>query len=191
MYVIKTLLDRAKTIPSNSTLQAEETENVLHALELNGYKKRFIEKVINERTQVNRNVENEIRGSTCLPYVKGVSEKVKSVLTKAGVRVAFKPVRTLANIFRIPKTRPSEERTKAVVYKYECKSCSFSYIGESKRCWCSRWLEHKPGVRKNIFSAIKEHAESTGHDAAKSDAMILEKGVTNYTQRFFSKRYIQ
>ena len=136
--VIKTLLDRAKSIPSNSTLQAEETENVLHALELNGYKKRFIEEVINDRTQVNRNVENEIRGSTCLPYIKGVSEKVKSVLTKAGVRVAFKHVRTLANIFRIPKARPSEERTKAVVYKYECKSCSFSYIGESKRCWCSR-----------------------------------------------------
>jgi hypothetical protein len=56
--VIKTLLDRAKTIPSNSTLQAEETENVLHALELNGYKKKFIEEVINERTQVIRNVEN-------------------------------------------------------------------------------------------------------------------------------------
>ena len=55
-------------------------------------------------------------------YAKGVPEKVKSVLTKAGVRIAFKPVRTLANIFRIPKTRPSEERTKAVVYKYECKS---------------------------------------------------------------------
>ena len=109
------------------------------------------------------------------------------IFCKGGVRVAFKPVRTLANIFRIPKTRPSEERTKAVVYKYECKSCSFSYIGESKICWCSRWLEHKPGVRKNIFSAIKDHAESTGHDAAKSDAVILEKGVTNnklYTKDF-------
>jgi hypothetical protein len=42
-----------------------------------GNKKRFIEEVINDRTQVNRNVENEIRGSTCLPYIKGVSEKVK------------------------------------------------------------------------------------------------------------------
>ena len=32
--VIKTLLDRAKTIPSTSTLQTEETHNVLRALEL-------------------------------------------------------------------------------------------------------------------------------------------------------------
>ena len=56
--VIKTLLDRGKTIPSASTLQAEETENVLRALELNGYKRRFIEEVVNDGTQVNQNVEN-------------------------------------------------------------------------------------------------------------------------------------
>ena len=27
---------------------------------------------------------------------------------------------------------------------------------------CSRWLEHKPGVRRKITSAIKDHAECTG-----------------------------
>ncbi len=36
----------------------------LNALKLNGYKKRFIEEVVNDGTQVNQNVENEIRGST-------------------------------------------------------------------------------------------------------------------------------
>ena len=28
----------------------------------------------------------------------------------------------------------------------KCKSCAFTYIGQTKRCWCSRWLEHKSGV---------------------------------------------
>jgi hypothetical protein len=46
-------------------------------------------------------------------------------------------------------------------------------------------LEHKPGVWKRIFSTIKEHAECTGHNAAKSDAVILEKGIKNYEQRIF------
>ena len=46
-------------------------------------------------------------------------------------------------------------------------------------------LEHKPGVRKRIFSKIKEHAGCTGHDAAKSDAIILEKGIKNYEQKIF------
>ena len=122
---IKTLLDRAKTIPSTSTLQTEETHNVLCALELNGYKRSFIKEVVNDTVKVNQKRKEDLRGSTCIPYVKGLSEKIKSILTKAGVRVALKPVCTLANIFRIPKTRPSEERTKAVVYKFECRTCSF------------------------------------------------------------------
>ena len=84
-----------------------------------------------------------------------------------------------------PKTRPSEERTKAVVYKFECRAYSFTCIGESKRCWCSRWpVEHKPGVRNNNYSAIK-HAETTGHRATKLDAVMLEEGITNYSQRIF------
>ena len=107
-------------------------------LELTGYKKRFIAEVVNDNAQANRNEEKEIRSSTCIPYVKGFSEKIKCILIMAGVRVAFKPVCTLANIFRIPKARPSNERTKAVVYKCECRSCSSTYTGESKRCWCSR-----------------------------------------------------
>jgi hypothetical protein len=44
-------------------------------------------------------------------YVKGVSEKVKSILTNAGVRVAFKSILTLGNIYRKPKARPLENRT--------------------------------------------------------------------------------
>ena len=43
--VTKTLLDRAKTIPSTSTLQTEEIENVLRALESNGYKKVLLKKL--------------------------------------------------------------------------------------------------------------------------------------------------
>jgi hypothetical protein len=169
--VVNTLLDRAKTIPTNSALQAQGTENVIETLKLNGYQKRFIEKVVANNHQTNTNAEYEIRDSTCLPYVNGVSEKVKSILTNAGVRVVLKPILTLGNIFRKPKARPSEDRKKAIVYKYKCRECPFTYIGESKRCWATRWLEHKPGVRKRIFSTIKEHAECTGHNAAKSDAV--------------------
>ena len=52
--VIKTLLDRAKTIPSTSTLQTEEIQNVLRALKLNGYKKSFIKEVVNDTVKVNQ-----------------------------------------------------------------------------------------------------------------------------------------
>ena len=82
-----------------------------------------------------------------------------------------------------------ETRKKAIVYKFKCKSCAFTYIGQTRRCWCSRWLEHKPGVRRKITSVIKDHAETTGHDVAKTDAKILEKGVMDQQKRLFLKAW--
>ena len=49
----------------------------------------------------------------------------------------------------------------------------------------TRLLEHKPGIRKKDFSAIKENAEITGHDAVKTNVTILEKDIKNHEQRLF------
>ena len=74
--VVKTLLDSAKTIPTNSALQARETENVIETLKSNGYQKPFIQKIVTNNRQRNQNADNEIRhGSRFLPYVNGVSKK--------------------------------------------------------------------------------------------------------------------
>ena len=125
---------------------------------LNGYKTAFVDKVCARNTNA-LNCDGEAdkqRGFTCIPYIKGLAEKVKHILTRYGIRTAFKPVRTLANVFKKPKDMLEETRKKAIVYKFKCKSCAFTYIGQTKRCWCSRWLEHKPGVRRKITSAIKD-----------------------------------
>ena len=60
---------------------------------------------------------------------------------------------------------------------------------ESKRSWKSRWAEHKPGTRPQIESAIKVHAETTGHDVCMEDVEILEKGVNNYNGRIFLESF--
>ena len=127
------MLDRARVIPSNQVLQKEETDRVAEVLELNGYKKAFFDSVRNtNKTQQNYS-EFEILGSTCIPYVKGVSEKVKSILTRAGIRTAFKPIVTLENVFKKPKERPQEMRTKAIVYKFKCQSCLHSLMSRSQK----------------------------------------------------------
>ena len=53
---------------------------------------------------------------------------------------------------------------------------------EHQHLFVWRWLEHKPGVRRKITSAIKDHAESTGHDVAKTD---VKKGVMDQQKRLF------
>ena len=95
------------------------------------------------------------------------------------------PRPTLGGIFKKPKDRPSETQVKGIVYKFKCKTCNFLYIGESKRSWKSRWAEHKPGTRPPNESAIKEHAERTGHEVCSGDVEILERGVHNYDKRIF------
>ena len=59
----------------------------------------------------------------------------------------------------------------------ETRNC-VTYIGKPKRCWCLRWLEHKSGVLTN-------NCPRSGHDVAKSDAVALAKGITNYMHRIF------
>ena len=74
---------------------------------------------------------------------------------------------------------------KGIVYKVKCNSCSFTYIGETKRTWETRRSEHKPGVRKHNYSAVKDHAETTGHEVRSTDVEILERAVINHQKRLF------
>jgi hypothetical protein len=52
-------------------LQLQKSE-IGKVLELNGYKRAFINKTITDDTTTRHNADFEFRGSTCLPYVKGV-----------------------------------------------------------------------------------------------------------------------
>ena len=60
------------------------------------------------------------------------------------------------------------------------KFVPFIYIGETKRTWKTRLLEHKSGVRKQNYSAVKDHEEITGHEVRSTDVEILERGVNNH-----------
>ncbi|KAL9963448.1 hypothetical protein ACROYT_G026959, partial [Oculina patagonica] len=124
------------------------------------------------KTNTQPRTQENPKAYTSIPYVKGVSERVRRILSRENIKTAFKPVRTLGNIFKKPKDRPNKERLKGIVYKVTCRTCSFAYVGESKRSWKSRGAEHKPGTNGNINSAIKHHAE-IGHDIHPSYAESL------------------
>ena len=155
------MFDRADKIPN--TIQGKKAEkiNVRKALSVNGYTSAFINSVASKSAESSNKPTSvaEPKGYACIPYVKGISERVNRILTGANIRTAYKPLTTLGGIFQKPKDRPSETQVKGIVYKFKCKTCNFLYIGESKRSWKSRWAEHKPETRPQIESAIKEHAE--------------------------------
>ena len=185
--VVKTLLDCAEAIPSSASKRKSE-KNVLKDLKINGYTSHFIGNACEEK----RNRQDQLsepRGYTSIPYVKGVSERVKRTLASMNIKTAFKPMLTLGNIFRKPKDRPTEAQVKGIVYKVKCKFCEFTYIGESKRSWESRWAEHKPGTRRMNESSIKDHVEATGHGVHSDDVEILERGINSHHKRLFLESF--
>lgn len=60
----------------------------------------------------------------------------------------------------------------------------FTYVGESKRSWNSRGVEHKPGVRSNNESANRDHAQTTDHDIHPDYVEILERNVNRQEHIF-------
>ena len=175
---------RANTIPSSEALKTEETSNVQDSLQVNGYPTKFIESAAQPRSGP-RSHHPDPADLAVVPYVQGISDRIKRTLQHFNIRTAFKPICTLASVFRKPKDRPSEEKIAGIVYRVECKDCDFSYIGESKRCWASRRVEHDPAHAASKESAIRQHAERTTHDIHPRYGQILERNETNYKRRIF------
>ena len=175
---------RANTIPSSEALRTEETSHVQDSLQVNGYRTKFIENSAQQRSGPQSH-HPDPAGLAVVPYVQGVSDRVKRSLQHFNIRTAFKLIRTLASSFKKPKDRQSEEKIAGIVYRVECKDCDFSYIGESKRCWASRRVEHDPARAASKESAIRQHAERTRHDIHPRYGQILERNETNYKSRIF------
>ena len=165
-------------------LKKQEKEKVLQDLSLNGYTKSFISNASKKTKKFQPSQPVQVRGRTCLPYVKGVSERLKRVLEKAGVQAALKPCQTLADVFRLPKERSTVNRVKGIVYKVKCNSCHLHIlVKQRERGKLDGWS--KPEVRKQNYSAVKDHAETTGHEVRSTDVEMLERRVNNHQKRLF------
>ena len=127
--VVNTLMRRASTIPSSDPLRTEEISHVQDSLQVNGYPTKFIDNAAQPRSGP-QNYHPDPAGLTVVPYVQGVSDRVKRTLQRFNIKTAFKPIHTLASVFKKPKHRPSEEKIAGIVYRVECRECDLSYIGE-------------------------------------------------------------
>ena len=121
-------------------------------------------------------------GYAVLSYIKGLTEPFTRVLRMYDIKVSNKPVRTLQQDFPSPKDRPKIEKQTNVVYKIGCKDCSWSYIGETGRCFETRKNEHIRNVKQNTGgSNIAKHSWTNGHIINFEDGQVIDRG--NYRTR--------
>ena len=119
----------------------------------------------NNREQLCPQEPSKWKSAAVLPYVRGLSESIRRVLTRLDIRVCFKPSTSLRRLFSSPKDRPPDMDLSSVVYKIPCAKCSACYIGQTKRRLSQRIAEHKRAVRQADFnsSALAEHMWNMNH----------------------------
>ena len=95
--VVHTLSSRASTHSSSQHDQIKETSCVTSALSLNGYPRSFIQSSHSPRT-VPPSSTPVYRACAVIPYVRGVSEYIKHILTPLQIRVCYKPLQTFRQL---------------------------------------------------------------------------------------------
>ena len=119
----------------------------------------------------------------CLPYIRGLSERIERICAPLGVKVAFKPTKTLRQTLMNVKNRIPEERKREVVYEVPCKECHLSYIGETKRNLRVRIGEHKQAVKRgDPRNGIAVYAHQSQH-AINWDGAKVKRSVSGYWKR--------
>ena len=156
LTVAKTLLSRVNTHITDTTQKHSELQNIRSTLRLNGFPTRTT--FLTSRQLRSQNTQDN--HFTSIPYIQGTSEKIKSVLNEAGVKVAIKPIHSIDRILPSPKDPLTLKEKSCLVYEVPCFDCDFVFIGQTKRDLKSRLAEHKLAIRnqKPEKSALCEHS---------------------------------
>ena len=175
--VTRTLLTRADCLPSSCDSRAKERKYVFDVLKVNGYPNTFLRNCLKPVTPSLNTSGDDVSatGFAVIPYIRGVTEPIKRVLSSHNVKVAQKPFQTLSHIFAKPKDPVLKEQRTDAVYSIPCNDCDHEYIGQTKRQLGTRLKEHQKAVFlcKKENSALSEHACQTNHTIAWDNSKII------------------
>ncbi len=109
-----------------------------------------------------------------LPFVDGLSQKLRRIFKEFRIQVGFKPHQILRKILVHPKDPVPKGKKCDLVYKVECKDqdCLATYIGETSQPLKDRFAQHR---RASTNSAVFDHQQSTGHTFDIEDVKILDR----------------
>jgi len=136
--------------------------------------------------------EHETKGLALLPYLPGLTDKIKRCLTTHKIQVTSKPVRKLGNLTTSIKDPVDIKSRQGVVYSIPCRDCNKRYIGETKRSRETRQKEHKADIKNKRFdkSALTQHTFDLNHRMDWANSKVLEFESNYYRRRFIESFHI-
>ena len=162
--LVRCLYDRARAIASTQNNLQNDEHHHSKVLRLNCYPGAFIHSAARppQREEGHQDLPPEEKSSpplVVLPYTTGVSEDIRQVCRKYGMKVILKAGRSLRLVLTKVKDPVPMEKKAKVVYQIPC-SCGKSYINDTRRRPETRLREHQEACRKGTLekSAVAEHA---------------------------------
>ena len=174
--VIRTLNHRAESVPTKKEGREKEQKHIKNALKTCGYPKWAFLKNRNKKRTDTEHEREERRKNIVIPYIAGVSEKLKRIFGKHHIPVHFKPENTLRQKLVHPKDKTPRHKQSNVVYAVQCsEECSDLYIGETKQQLHKRMAQHRRATSSGQDSAVHLHLKDTGHSFEDSNVHVLAR----------------
>jgi uncharacterized FlaG/YvyC family protein len=177
------LQHRADTVISDGEAKCEEFNHIKKSLNNCGYPNWAFKKAKKTKDQssasIAQNSPQTISSTNItIPYVAGLSERVKKTLKSFAIATSFKPTNTLRGKLVKVKDKPPKDKRSNVVYGIACadSGCKDSYIGETKQSIRARTSQHRrPSSNEAQNSAVYTHNQATGHTFNTEDVIVLDK----------------
>ena len=181
--VIIGLADRAIKLScpeyrENSIKKAKE------ALKLNHYPEKLINTIFKERIHkfYNQNPQKNTskkQNYLSLPYIPGLSEKIKNTFEQHNITIAHKGHNLLKSNFSKLKSKIPDNKKSHIVYQIPCKNCDSVYIGQTSQYLKNRVNSHK--FDKTNKTALTTHTQEKKHSFDFENIKILR--TENHTKK--------
>ncbi|XP_072028445.1 uncharacterized protein [Amphiura filiformis] len=192
--VIRTLIDRMDSIVTEEEDKKEEEKKIRTALQNCGYPRWAMDRVkqqmstskIKCNSSKKSTDDNPSKGMVVLPYVAGLSEKLKRIFWKHKIATAMKPHNTIKSLLVHPKDKRETNQMCEVVYNIDCKGCEKSYIGETGRAFDTRLKEHqkdeKKAETKKYTRARRKESTTEFNKSAITDHVAAKNHVIDWEE---------
>ena len=209
--LVSTLLHRSHSICTNWEAIHKETTNVRQLMIRNGYPEKLLDKIISSffnrvcAGKSPKNVETTQPLMLVLPYLGNYTKQLEKKLKKVfhenfpelQVRFVFRASTRLSNLFRF-KDKIPQYLSSGVIYKFTCRGCNSTYIGETIRHAKRRYEEHmgKSALTGRLLAnppqtAISQHRRRCQSSIEEGDFEIIGRDSTESKLRIKESLFIR
>ena len=176
--VITTLHYRARDVISKSQDIAEEKDHIHKSPGKCGYSDWAFIKANKTKQQAQSpqsNKDNNTSDQVNIPFIEGVSERLKNSYKSFGISTSFKPINTL--LVHVKDKSPKEKQCNlAYGLTNVAPGCGESYVGETKQSLKARLNQHRrPSTNEAQDTAVYNHCKASNYSFKPEEAVILDK----------------